>query len=80
MMVLGALTMAAFGLFLLLVAIVLLTGQQRSRRQLGLLRSQVDRVTEELRTEEERAELARRTEAFEARQREIHGLFDSGGC
>lgn len=75
-----AVAMTGFGLLLLLVATVLVNSQYRSRLELQGLRRQVERVDDELRSPEEKATRLRRVEAIEARKRQIHGLFDSGGC
>ena len=69
-----------FGFLLLAVAILVSNGHRKNRLQLRRLRRQVERLSATLRTPEERAELARRIEAIEARNRAIHGRFDSGGC
>lgn len=78
-MILG-LAFGAFGLLLLAVASVVLTSLRKNALQLRDVGDEVDRVTDRLRTPEQRAELARRAEQIEADKRAIHGRFDAGGC
>jgi len=75
-----AIVFGAFGLLLVIVAVLVSNGQRKNRRQLRRLKDEVERMTDQLRTQEERDAEARRLEAIEAEKREIHGRFDSGGC
>lgn len=75
-----AIAFAGFGLLLVTVAILVSNSQRKNRLQLRRLQDEVERMTDQLRTQEERDAAARRLEAIEAEKREIHGRFDSGGC
>ncbi len=75
-----AFVFGVFALLLLVVAILVSNGQRKNRRQLRRLQDEIERMTDQLKTEEEREAAARRLEAIEAEKREIHGRFDSGGC
>lgn len=75
-----AVIFVVFGLLILLVAGLVTSSQRKNRRQLRRLNDEVERLTRQLQTPEERAAAARRIEAIEAEKREIHGRFDSGGC
>lgn len=75
-----AIAFAGFGLLLVTVGILVSNSQRKNRLQLRRLQDEVERMTDQLRTQEERDAAARRLEAIEAEKREIHGRFDSGGC
>lgn len=75
-----AIVFGAFGLLLLVVAILVSNSQRKNRLQLRRLKDEVERMTDQLRTQEERDAEARRRQVIEAEKREIHGRFDSGGC
>ncbi len=74
-----AVVFGAFGLLLVVVAILVTNSQRKNRLQIRRLKDEVERMTDQLRTEEEREAEARRIEAIEAEKREIHGRFDNAG-
>lgn len=78
-MVILALAFVGFGVFLVVLAAVLLHGQRASQRQVRELRRQVRAMRAQLRTPEERARIERRRRRIESEKRELFGRFDNGG-
>ena len=75
-----ALAMACFGLFLLVMAAMVVISQRRNRSQLGRLQHQVDRVGDAQLSPAQKVARQRAIEAVEAQKREIHGRYNSDGC
>lgn len=67
------------GLLLLFLASVVLAGLRANNRHLRDLGWEIDRVVDDRRTPEERAQLLRRLEDIEAQKRTIFGRYENAG-
>lgn len=72
-------TIVLIGLFVLLLFVALAAGQRRSGRDLRRVEGAARAIRHELSTPAERAARVRRRRRIEARNREIHGRFNSDG-